>query len=239
MMMPVAAAGRLLAAFEVVVCSGVPTQLLIGSALIASGLAPSPAESGPTLRLVAPLLLIDTLLVVTLVVAFTRARGERVRDLWLGTRRPSREALLGLALAPMVFIGGAMLLNALRLIAPWLQTVPDNPVEAIARLGGLNTALFGLVAIVGGGVREELQRAFVLQRFERHLGGPMVGVLLWSAAFGAGHFEQGLDAVIATGLIGAFWGVLYLRRRSVMAPVISHAGFNSLQVLTMALVTRP
>jgi membrane protease YdiL (CAAX protease family) len=64
-------------------------------------------------------------------------------------------------------------------------------------------------------------------------------VLLWSAAFGAGHFEQGLDAVIATGLIGAFWGVLYLRRRSVMAPVISHAGFNSLQVLTMALVTRP
>ena len=46
-------------------------------------------------------------------------------------------------------------------------------------------------------------------------------------------------AVLATGLIGAFWGVLYLRRRSVMAPVISHAGFNSLQVLTMALVTRP
>jgi membrane protease YdiL (CAAX protease family) len=238
-MLRAAAATRLLAAFEVVVCSGVPTQLLVGSALVASGFAPSPTTSGPTLALVAPLLLIDTLLLVTLMVAFTHARGERVRDLWLGTRRPLREALLGLALAPTVFIGGALLLNAIRLVAPWLQTVPENPVEAIARQGGLDTALFALVAVIGGGVREELQRAFVLQRFERHLGGSVIGVLLWSAAFGAGHFEQGLDAVIATGLIGVFWGLMYLRRRSVVAPVISHAGFNLLQVLTMALLPRP
>jgi membrane protease YdiL (CAAX protease family) len=41
--------------------------------------------------------------------------------------------------------------------------------------------------------------------------------------------------VIATGLLGAIWAVVYLRRRSSVAPIVSHAGFNSLEVLRVAL----
>ena len=88
--------------------------------------------------------------------------------------------------------------------------------------------------MIAGGIREELQRAFVLRRFERQLGGPLVGVIVASAAFGAGHRVQGADAAIATALLGAFWAVTYLRRRSVIAPVISHSGFNLLQLLQFA-----
>ena len=57
-----------------------------------------------------------------------------------------------------------------------------------------------------------------------------VGVVVTSLLFGAGHRIQGYDASIATGLLGAFWGVIYLRRRSVVAPVVSHSGFNLLQL---------
>ena len=39
------------------------------------------------------------------------------------------------------------------------------------------------------------------------------------------------DAVITTGLLGAFWAVVYLKRRSSVAPIVSHAGFNSLEIL--------
>ena len=74
--------------------------------------------------------------------------------------------------------------------------------------------MLGAIAILAGGVREELQRAFLLQRFEQHLGGLTLGVIVLSIAFGLGHFPQGWDAVIATGLLGAFWAVVYLRRRS-------------------------
>src|SRR5258707_570750 len=77
--------------------------------------------------------------------------------------------------------------------------------------------LFALVVVVAGGVREEIQRAFLLHRFERWLGGGVVGVVITSAAFGAGHLLQGVDAAIATGLLGAFWGATYLRRRSAIA----------------------
>jgi membrane protease YdiL (CAAX protease family) len=76
---------------------------------------------------------------------------------------------------------------------------------------------------------------FLLRRFEQYLGGPAIGVLVLSIAFGLGHYTQGWDAVIATGLLGAFWAVVYLRRRSSIAPIVSHAGFNSLEVLNVAL----
>jgi membrane protease YdiL (CAAX protease family) len=98
--------------------------------------------------------------------------------------------------------------------------------------------LLGIVAIVAGGVREELQRAFLLQRFERHLGGAAVGVIVLSTAFGLGHYIQGWDAAIATGALGAFWAIVYLRRRSTIAPMVSHAGFNALEVLRVALGPR-
>ena len=59
-----------------------------------------------------------------------------------------------------------------------------------------------------------------------------MGVLIIvSLAFGAGHALQGWDASIATGLLGLTWGWLYLRRRSAVAPIVSHAGFDLLQVL--------
>ena len=67
---------------------------------------------------------------------------------------------------------------------------------------------------------------------------PLVGVILGSAAFGAGHLLQGKDAAIATGALGAFWGVVYLRRRSVIAPVVSHSGFNLLQIAQFLVLGR-
>jgi hypothetical protein len=81
----------------------------------------------------------------------------------------------------MVLIGVGLLLNTLRLFAPWLHNVPQNPLEQMASVPG-QAALFALVAIVAGGVREELQRAFLLHRFEQHLGGAAVGVIVLSAA---------------------------------------------------------
>ena len=59
----------------------------------------------------------------------------------------------------------------------------------------------------------------------------MRGLIIVSVAFGAGHAMQGWDATIATGLLGLTWGWLYLRRRSAVAPIVSHAGYNALQIL--------
>ena len=226
----------MIAVAECLLCSSLPTQLLLQVAWVQTGWAFETAPGIPTLPFIVTVSLADTVLLIALMVILTRAHGESVSELWLGGRPKVREALLGLALVPMILVLVAVLLNALRLYAPWLHNVTTNPLEALAAGGPMNAVLFGAVAIFAGGVREELQRAFLLRRFERHLGGSAVGVVVLSAMFGAGHFLQGWDAMIVTGTLGAFWAILYLRRRSSIAPIVSHAGFNSLEVLRVAII---
>ena len=91
--------------------------------------------------------------------------------------------------------------------------------------------IFSVVVMVAGGVREEVQRGFIVHRFDQYLGGAAFGVAAYSVAFGLGHIEQGWDAALATGVLGAIWGCIYLVRRSIVAPMVSHAGFNLLQLI--------
>ena len=229
------ASRRLVALAEILLCSSVPTQFAIGALLTMSGWAPIDAAGQLSLPFVLTLSLADTLVLIVLMILLMRAHGESASALWVGERPLKKEALLGLALIPVVFVMVVVLLNLLRLWAPWLHNVPTNPLEELAGGGAMNAAMFALVAIFAGGVREELQRAFLLHQFEQHLGGAWIGVIVLSVAFGLGHFVQGWDAAITTGTLGAFWAVLYLKRCSSVAPVVSHAGFNSLEILRVAI----
>jgi membrane protease YdiL (CAAX protease family) len=223
---------------EILLCSSVPTQLALGYILMLAGWSPTNAAGALSLPYVLTLSLADTLLLIVLMVVLMHVHGERATSLWIGERSVRREVLIGIALVPGIFLGVVVLMNALRLLFPSLHNVPTNPLEALAGNTAEEAALFGLLAIVAGGVREELQRAFLLHRFEQHLGGAKVGVVVLSTAFGLGHYVQGWDAVIITGALGAFWAVVFLDRRSSVVPVVSHAGFNSLEILRVVIGPR-
>ena len=221
---------RIVALGQVLLCSDVPTQFAIGLALALVGWLPTDATGALSLRYVVALSLADVALLLLLILACLRATGESPRELWLGRRSVVHEALLGLLLVPGIFIALAIVLSSVRFLAPGLQNVPDNPLEQLAQTP-LQAAAFGLAVVLAGGLREELQRAFLLRRFEQSLGGRWVGLIVVSVAFGLGHALQGWDAVVATGTLGALWGVMYLRRRSSVAAVVSHAAFNAIQVI--------
>ena len=223
--------GRVVALIEVLICSDLVTQYAIGGTLLGLGYQPKTAAGGLNVGYVAALSLGDAVLLIGLILVLLYAHGERPRDILLGRRRIVPEGLLGLLLIPIVFgIAIGVILTARR-FAPSLHNVEQNPLQGL--LGSPRDAwLFALVVVVAGGVREEIQRAFLLHRFEVWLGGSLAGLVVTSAAFGAGHFElQGLDAGIATGLLGAFWALVYLRRRSSVAPIVSHAAFDLLQIV--------
>jgi membrane protease YdiL (CAAX protease family) len=226
---------RFIAIIEILLCSSVPTQLAIGAILRLAGVGSVDAAGHLSFAFVVILSLADTLLVIGLMVVFMRAHGERSLRLWIGDRPLTREVVLGLVTVPIIFVTVGILLNALRLVAPWLHNVQSNPLEQLAG-SPAEAAMFALVAIVAGGVREELQRAFMLHRFEQYLGGAVVGVIVTSIGFGFLHGVQGRDAMVTTGALGAFWAIVYLRRRSSIAPIVSHAGFNSLEILRVAIV---
>jgi membrane protease YdiL (CAAX protease family) len=218
---------RATALVEVVLCSGFPTQLALGTAMAAAG--HGPVAGRMSLNYVVILSLLDTTALVALILFFLRTGGERPRDLFLGRRPSWHEAVVGMVLA-FVALGLALMTQwTIQEVAPWLRTFDRNPFQDLVRTPR-DVALFAFVVVVAGGVREEIQRAFLLSRFERSLGGATVGIVVASAAFGLGHVVQGADAAIATALLGAFWGIVYLRRRSIVAPVVSHSGFNLAQL---------
>lgn len=215
---------------EVVLCSGFPTQLALGGLAVLIGLQPTTGDGGLSLGFVAALSAADTVLLLGLVLWFLRLRGESPRQLFLGSRSVAGEIRLGLLLTPLVVVFMSGTIFWLRQLLPDLLTVPENPFAALAHSPSGAFALL-LVAMVAGGLREEMQRAFLLHRFRANLGGAATGLVVTSAAFGIGHLVQGWDAVIVTASLGAFWGALFLARGSIAAAVTSHALANGAQVL--------
>jgi membrane protease YdiL (CAAX protease family) len=231
------AARRVVALLEVILCSDYPTQAALGATFAAFGFGPFAADGQLRVSFVVALSLVDTALLVALMLFFLRAHGERPRDVFLGTRPVAREAIHGLPLIMVALAIALTILGSIQHYLPSLHTVEHNPLQDLIKTPR-NVGLFAVVVVVAGGVREELQRAFLLHRFEEWLGGATVGLVATSVAFGAGHLLQGVDAGLATGALGAFWAVVFLRRRSVVAPMVSHSGFNLLQIAQFLIVGR-
>jgi membrane protease YdiL (CAAX protease family) len=227
---PIALSQRFGALIEVVLCSGFPTQIFIIALLTTLGVQPLTASGRWSPLFISTLSLLDAVLVIALVLMFLSAHRERARDVLLGPRAVWPEIMRGIALLPVIFLSAAVLLSLLRLLMPQLRNVPENPFTSMLQ-NPRDAVIFGFVAMIAGGVREEIQRGFILHRFKHYLGGGAVGVIVHSIVFGLGHFEQGWDAAISVAVLGAIWGIIYLVRGSIVAPMVSHAGFNLSQIV--------
>lgn len=213
------------------IASDYPTQFAIGSTFAALGQGPFGPNGRLQVGYVIGLSLVDSVVLIGLIVLFLRGHGERPRDVIFGRRPVLIEAAYGVALIFAALAIGIGMLLTVQYAAPWLRTVARNPLQDLIIGSPRDAWLFAVAVLVAGGMREEIQRAFLLHRFEQWLGGRTLGVIVTSAAFGLGHLLQGADAALATALLGAFWGVIYLRRRSAVAPMVSHAGFDLVQIV--------
>jgi membrane protease YdiL (CAAX protease family) len=226
---PVLPIERLGAIVEVIMCSGFPTQVLLILVMDGFGMSMFSAEGRLSPPFVFTLSLVDAALVIGLVIFFLRAHHESARHVLIGEKSAVREALLGIAVLPAVFMFVLLVLVVVLRFAPQLHNVARNPLEDMLR-NRHDALIFAAVVMIAGGVREEIQRGFIVHRFGQYLGGPGWGIAIYSVVFGLGHIEQGYDAAIATGLLGVLWGLLYVVRRSIIAPMVSHAGFNLAQL---------
>jgi membrane protease YdiL (CAAX protease family) len=215
---------------EILLCSGYPTQILVGQALVLGGIKAQLPDGSLSGTFVFVLSLVDSVLLISLIVWLLMRRGERPALIFFGRRPAGHEAAVGALSLPLILAIVIVLTVGIRRLLPSLHNVPDNPLEGLVG-SGANLWLFLIVVIVAGGVREELQRAFLLHRFRGDLGQPWLGLLITSISFGMGHTLQGLDAAIITGVLGAAWGAIYLKRDSAVASMVSHSLFNSAELL--------
>src|SRR3989442_12486698 len=181
---PSAVSHRIVAVLEVLICSDYPTQLALGATFGALGYGPFVAHGGLRVSYVVGISLADSALLIGLVLLFLYAHGERPRDVIVGHRSIAGEVVHGIPLILAAIGIAIVVLLAIQKVSPSLHTVEQNPLQSLLT-SPRDAWLFALVVLVAGGGRGEIQRAFLLHRFEQWLGGGDVGGVVTRIAFRA------------------------------------------------------
>lgn len=80
-------------------------------------------------------------------------------------------------------------------------------------------------------VEESVYRGYGLPPLVRRWGAP-AGLLVMGLLFGLLHWGNGVPAILFTGTLGVLFGALFLWRGTLIAPVVAHALYNAMVILT-------
>ena len=171
---------------------------------------------------------------VSLILFFLWRNGENVERIGWNLRRAGREVALGVALfIPFVF--GAALLERGLLRAGLSQPATPFPSFLEARDGTEFLLAAVLVAVVAM-AEETIFRGYLMLRFQALMRGPALAVLLSSVIFSLGHGYEGSAGLVTVGVMGAVFAVIYLWRRSLVAPVVMHFLQDFLSIVLLPLL---
>ena len=69
---------------------------------------------------------------------------------------------------------------------------------------------------------ETIFRGYLILRFKSITGSTFVAVIISSIIFSIGHGYEGLEGVIIVGIMGTVFALIYLWRKSLIAPIVLH-----------------
>lgn len=180
-------------------------------------------------RWITGFVLMEAAVALMLVLALMRVHREKFSDLGLHAARWRQNVAVGLALVPCLFLINGFVAVIIRRFFPAFYLDHNPLIETIRTPRDL--VLFLIAVVLAGGFKEEIQRAFILNRFRDHLGGVTVGLVVWSLAFGAQHYVQGVQGAVAAALFGLVFGIVYLVRDSLVAPIVAHGIYDATALL--------
>jgi membrane protease YdiL (CAAX protease family) len=218
---------RAQAFFEVLLMSGLASSFLAALPFSLGG--KGGADLLKDFRVLIGTLLTEATISFILLALILKAHRRTFRSLGLRWEEWKGDVLFGVGIVPVLFLVNVFVMGALRIFMP-SYVFERNPLMDIIH-SPLQLGLFVFAALIAGGIKEELQRAFIITSFHEHLGGARLGLVLWSVAFGAGHYVQGLAGMLVAGILGFIFGAVYLLRGNIIAPMVAHGLYNTLSLL--------
>jgi membrane protease YdiL (CAAX protease family) len=218
---------RFQAAFEVLLLSGILSSFV--AALPFYRKMRSAGFQFNDVYIVCSYILLESFITILLLTWILRAHNQTFGSVGLGQYRWKPDVIIGIGIVPVLFVISGLMSVFFQYCLPTHFTNHNPLLEIIHTRREL--LFFVVSALIAGGVKEELQRAFILTRFRDHLGGARFGLVLWSMAFGIAHYVQGLQGMITAGLFGFLFGAVYLGRRSLTAPMIAHGLYDALALM--------
>jgi membrane protease YdiL (CAAX protease family) len=127
--------------------------------------------------------------------------------------------LLGLALFFPFIFGVGILEQALRAVG---LSAPQSPPAFLVPVGAFELALAIVFLLVIAVAEEAIFRGYLLRRFTALIGNRSIAVALAAVIFSLGHGYQGAAGVVAVGVIGIVFALIYFWRESLTAPITMH-----------------
>jgi membrane protease YdiL (CAAX protease family) len=219
---------RLQAAFEILLLSGLISGFLAALVLPLFHIRNTELLL-KDIRVLSIYLLVESGIALLILAAVLKLHGETFHGLGFRWKHWKRNFLIGLVLVPFLFLINAIVAILFKVYLPEYYIEKNPLVENLHTPQQL--ALFIFSALIAGGIKEEIQRAFIINRFRGYLGGAGTGLLIWSLAFGAGHYVQGAQGIVIASLYGFFFGGIYLLSGSLIAPIAAHGAYDALAIL--------
>jgi CAAX protease family protein len=155
---------------------------------------------------------------VALIFLFLSYNQEPASHVGWTARNPLGEIVLGLVLYVPFFFGTSLLENVLQQVG---LTAPKMPLPLIAHGPG-ELLLAGLLVIVVAVSEETIFRGYLMLRFASITGSPLPAALISTGFFALGHGYEGTAGVATVGVMGFIFALVYLWRRSLVAPMVMH-----------------
>jgi len=177
-------------------------------------------QGSSSFALTAIFTILRDLALVSLISYFMWRNGEPpVRIGWTRHGWP-REVLLGLLLFAPLSFGAATLEAGLRHIG---FHVPKTPLPALVPGRSVTQSAMALVLVaVVAWSEETIFRGYLILRLKSVTGSTASAVLLSSIIFSIGHGYEGSAGVLTVGAMGLVLALVYVWRKSLLAPMVMH-----------------
>lgn len=206
------ASARRVQSIELVVFLLILLPLMALSALVSR-------PEGLDFTTVAIAVIVHDLALLSLVLFFVWRNGEGFAAIGWSRRHLWREFCIGLLLFLPVFFAIAGVERLLRYSG---FSAPEELPSYLLPTPGFEYLLALVFLIVVAVTEETIFRGYLLLRFRTLSGSVVVALLMSVSIFALGHGYQGSVGIIAVGLLGLLYALIYIWRGSLVAPTVMH-----------------
>lgn len=163
--------------------------------------------------------ILNDLALLSLVLYFIWRNQEPIESIGWNFAHLGRNITLGLILFLPVYLGGNALANLLHEIG---LSAPARQPSFLA-VSGLSQVILSLVIVtIVAVVEETVFRGYLMLRFEAVSASRSAAVIFSSLLFSLGHGYEGMAGTITVFVLGFLFALIYLWRKSLIAPIVIH-----------------
>ncbi len=157
---------------------------------------------------------------VSLILFFLWRNGEPFELIGWRFKNVGKEIMLGMWLFIPFSFGASLLEKSLRRVG---FSVPSTPLPSLTFEKNMVEFLLAAVLISVVALAEEtIFRGYLILRFKSITANTGTVILTSAFIFSLGHGYEGSAGLITVGVMGAAFALVYIRRRSLVAPMVMH-----------------